>query len=133
MRKWLPETMYISYMHIAIVLVNPQKAVRSRLLLSKLQWIRRGSAAYELKNGNDIYLSWESVTNADNYKVYQIVDGQKVLKSTVSPATAVLANVPAGDYTYEVHANSARFGESAEWALRFHCRSFFRLCKHRRI
>lgn len=84
------------------------------LTIEQVTMDKPSSAAYELKNGNDIYLSWESVANADDYKIYQIVDGQKVLKRTVSPTTAAFANMPAGDYTYEVHANSARFGESVE-------------------
>lgn len=84
------------------------------LTIEQITMNKPSNAAYELKNGNDIYLSWGSVTNADNYKVYQIVDGQKILKSTVSSTAAVFTNMPAGDYTYEVHANSVRFGESEE-------------------
>ncbi len=73
-----------------------------------------GNFAYKFQNINDIVLTWGSVTNATNYKVYQIVDGQKVLKSTVTGTTVTYTNMPAGDYVYEVHSYSDRFGESAE-------------------
>ncbi|MED4780007.1 OmpL47-type beta-barrel domain-containing protein [Brevibacillus choshinensis] len=73
-----------------------------------------GNFAYTIKNGNDIVLSWGSVTNANNYKVYQIIDGQKVLKSTLTGTTATYGNMPAGDYSYAVYSYSTRFGESAE-------------------
>ncbi|MEM1502953.1 hypothetical protein RG959_05970 [Domibacillus sp. 8LH] len=72
------------------------------------------NAAYKIQNGNDIALSWSSVANATNYKVYQIVDGEKVLKSTVTGTAVTYTNMNAGEYTYEVHAYSDRFGESAE-------------------
>ncbi|WP_309088937.1 OmpL47-type beta-barrel domain-containing protein [Domibacillus sp.] len=68
----------------------------------------------KIQNGNDIALAWSSVTNATSYKVYQIVDGEKLLKSTVTGTAATYTNMSAGDYTYEVYAYSDRFGESAE-------------------
>ncbi|MBB6447293.1 OmpL47-type beta-barrel domain-containing protein [Bacillus benzoevorans] len=73
-----------------------------------------GNLTYKIQNGNDVVLNWESVEYANSYKVYEIVDEQKVLKSTVSPLTATLSNVPAGDHTYIVHAVSTRFGESQD-------------------
>ncbi len=73
-----------------------------------------GNLTYKIQNSNDIALSWESVSNATNYKVYQIIDGQKVLKSTVTGTTVTYTNMPAGDYVYEVYSYSDRFGESVE-------------------
>ncbi|PWK14983.1 OmpL47-type beta-barrel domain-containing protein [Tumebacillus permanentifrigoris] len=70
--------------------------------------------AYKLQNGNDIVLTWDAVSNANNYKVYQIVNGQKVLKNTVTGTTVSYTNLPAGDYAYEIHSVSTRLGESAE-------------------
>ena len=70
--------------------------------------------AYKIQNGNDIVLSWGSVSNATSYKVYQIIDGEKVLKSTITGTTVTYTNMPAGDYVYEVYSYSDRFGESAE-------------------
>ncbi|TCP57937.1 hypothetical protein EV586_102384 [Tumebacillus sp. BK434] len=67
----------------------------------------------KIVNGNDIVLTWDAVANNTNYKVYQIVNGQKVLKSSPTAATVTFANSAAGDYTYEVSSYSARFGESA--------------------
>lgn len=71
---------------------------------------------YKIQNGNDIVLNWSTAENASNYKVYQIIDGQKVLKSTVTGTTVTYANMPAGNYQFEVYTNSTRFGESAEGA-----------------
>ncbi|WP_042478701.1 OmpL47-type beta-barrel domain-containing protein [Bacillus ndiopicus] len=71
---------------------------------------------YTAANINDVTLSWDTVTYATNYKVYQVLNGQKVLKSTVTTPKATFTNLPAGDYTYEIHAFSSRFGESAESA-----------------
>ncbi|MET3698045.1 hypothetical protein SAMN05877753_107105 [Bacillus oleivorans] len=71
---------------------------------------------YKIQNGNDIVLNWSSAENATNYKVYQNIDGQKVIKSTVTGTTVTYANMPAGNYQFEVYTNSTRFGESAEGA-----------------
>ncbi|MCL6601867.1 MAG: hypothetical protein K6T94_03250 [Paenibacillus sp.] len=73
-----------------------------------------GNFTYKVQNGNDLVLSWDSTVNAGYYKVYQVNNGQKVLKSTSSAAFVTFSNVPAGDYTYEVHSFSTRFGESQE-------------------
>ncbi|MBM7871679.1 fibronectin type 3 domain-containing protein [Clostridium pascui] len=70
--------------------------------------------AYKINNGNDIVLSWGAVPNAISYKIYQITNGQRVLKSTVTGTTVTYANMPAADYSYEVHSYSTSFGESAE-------------------
>jgi large repetitive protein len=63
-------------------------------------------------NGNDITLRWIGATYANSYKVYQIIDGEKVLKTTVSGTSAVFANMPEGNYEFEIHSFSSRFGES---------------------
>lgn len=68
---------------------------------------------YNIKNGNDLVLTWEAAENADSYKIYQLVDGQKVLKSTVTGTAVTYTNRPAGDYSYEVYSYSTRFGQSA--------------------
>jgi large repetitive protein len=70
--------------------------------------------AYAIKNGNDIALTWDAMPNATSYKVYQISNGQKVLKSTVTGTSVTYANQPVGDYTFEVKSFSSSFGESAE-------------------
>ncbi|MFD2129070.1 OmpL47-type beta-barrel domain-containing protein [Paenibacillus xanthanilyticus] len=70
--------------------------------------------AYRLLNLNDVILTWTASANAESYKVYQMVDGRKVLKSTVSGTSATYTLQPAGNYEYVVHAYSSRFGESSE-------------------
>jgi len=67
---------------------------------------------YKIQNGNDIVLNWSAAENANNYKIYQIVDGEKVLKSTVTGTTVTYTNLAAGSYQFELHTNSTRFGES---------------------
>ncbi|RFU60941.1 Ig-like domain repeat protein [Bacillus sp. V59.32b] len=71
-------------------------------------------ASYKIQNGNDIALTWTAAANANNYKVYQVINGEKVLKSTAAGTTVTYANLPAGDYEYVIHSNSTRFGESQE-------------------
>ncbi|WP_227937256.1 OmpL47-type beta-barrel domain-containing protein [Alkalihalobacillus deserti] len=69
---------------------------------------------YKIQNGNDIALSWEAVSNANSYKVYQVENGEKVLRSTIKGTSVTYANKPEGEYHYEVHSLSTRFGESVE-------------------
>ncbi len=69
---------------------------------------------YKIQNENDIVLNWEAVDYANSYKVYEVIDGEKVLQSTVSTLTTTFSKVPAGNHIYEVHAVSTRFGESPE-------------------
>ncbi len=67
---------------------------------------------FKIQNINDVVLSWNAVPNANNYKIYEILNGEKVLRSTVTGTTVTYTNLPAGEYTYVVHSNSTRFGES---------------------
>lgn len=78
------------------------------------EMLHPANLTYKIQNGNDIVLTWDAAANANSYKIYQIVDGQKVLKSTVTGTTATYANQPAGDYSYEVYSYSTRFGQSAQ-------------------
>ena len=73
-----------------------------------------GNFSYTVNNDKDIVLSWASVPNATNYRIYQVINGQKVLKSTVTRTTTTFYNMTAGDYTYEVHSYSTTYGESIE-------------------
>ncbi|MEH7235795.1 OmpL47-type beta-barrel domain-containing protein [Bacillus sp. JJ1562] len=70
--------------------------------------------SYQLLNLNDIKLTWNSAPNATSYKIYQIIDGEKVLKSTVSTTTTTYSKSEAGEYEFEIHSYNARFGESLE-------------------
>ncbi|ACL75029.1 OmpL47-type beta-barrel domain-containing protein [Ruminiclostridium cellulolyticum] len=73
-----------------------------------------GNFSYTVNNGKDIVLNWTSVPNATNYRIYQVINGQKVLKSTVTRTTVTFTNMTAGDYTYEIHSYSTTYGESKE-------------------
>ncbi|MDR7080077.1 uncharacterized protein YjiK [Neobacillus niacini] len=71
-----------------------------------------GNLNLSITNGNDGALSWSKVDYATNYKVYQIIDGSRVLlKQTTYPQLS-LPNMEEGNYIYEVTAYSDRFGES---------------------
>ena len=69
---------------------------------------------YKIQNVNSVVLTWEAASYANSYKVYELVDGQEVLKTTVTTLTATISNVSVGDHTYVVHSVSTRFGESKE-------------------
>jgi hypothetical protein len=68
--------------------------------------------AQSISNGNDITLRWNGATYATAYKLYRIVDGQRTLVKTQTGASLTLTNQPEGNYSYEVHSYSDRFGES---------------------
>nr|MBA5584616.1 hypothetical protein [Anaerobacillus isosaccharinicus] len=82
--------------------------------VSDITMVAPSNFKYTLQNVNDIVLSWDSVPHATNYKVYQLVDGEKILTSTVTSTNVKYTNMPSGDYIYEVHSNSDRFGESEQ-------------------
>ncbi|UUZ92551.1 hypothetical protein LJK87_45715 [Paenibacillus sp. P25] len=86
---------------VQVNVVNPTMAAPSGLTSS-------------VSGSDDLTLRWNTATYATSYKVYQIIDGQKVLKNTVTSTSVTFANLPAGSYTYEVHSFSDRFGESAD-------------------
>ncbi|WP_210367205.1 hypothetical protein [Bacillus sp. REN3] len=69
-------------------------------------------ASARVINFNDIVLSWGRVDYANSYKIYQIIDGEKVLKNTVTGTSVTFSKQPAGEYQYEIHSHSDRFGES---------------------
>jgi fibronectin type 3 domain-containing protein len=92
------------------------EGIQTALTVGEVVMSAPGNFAYKIQNANDIVLTWTVAPNATAYKVYQIVDGQKVLKSTVSGTTVTYTNLAAGDYTYEIHSNSTRYGESVDGA-----------------
>ncbi len=57
-------------------------------------------------------LSWDASPYATSYKVYQIINGEKVLKNTVTGTSVTYSNMASGEYNYVVHSYSSRFGES---------------------
>lgn len=90
---------------------------RVNLIIGEVTMKPPSNITYTIANGNDIVLKWDAATNATSYKVYQIINGQKVLKSTVTTTSVTYANSSSGDYAYEIHSVSSRFGESAEGSL----------------
>jgi large repetitive protein len=84
---------------IEVNLIHPDMLIPTNLKLS-------------ITNGNDGVLSWNIVEYATNYKVYQIIDGSRVLlKQTPYPQISI-PNMEEATYIYEVTAFSDRFGES---------------------
>ncbi|WP_462410721.1 OmpL47-type beta-barrel domain-containing protein [Neobacillus sp. Marseille-QA0830] len=72
-----------------------------------------GNLKFSITNGNDGALSWGKVDYATNYKVYQIIDGSRVLLKQTPYQQFSFTNMEEGNYIYEVTAFSDRFGESA--------------------
>jgi hypothetical protein len=68
-------------------------------------------------NGNDLFLKWPEATFASGYNIYQIDNGVKKLLYTTDRTSRSFANLPAGDYQYEVTSFSDRFGESKTGSL----------------
>ena len=66
-----------------------------------------------VRNGNDLFLQWSEVEFATGYNIYRVVNGEKALVKTTDRLNWNFPNLPAGDYVYEVHSVSNRFGESA--------------------
>ncbi|MUT64729.1 hypothetical protein [Paenibacillus sp. NEAU-GSW1] len=90
------------------------EGAQANLTLEAVTLAPPANLAYKLQNANDVVLTWTAAANANSYKIYQVINGQKVLKSTVTGTTATYTNQPAGEYIYEVHSVSSRFGESIE-------------------
>ncbi|MFC3209829.1 OmpL47-type beta-barrel domain-containing protein [Planomicrobium okeanokoites] len=70
------------------------------------------SSSITVMNGSDLFLRWSEVEFATGYKVYQVINGTKKLVLTTDRLNRLFPNMPAGDYVYEVHSFSDRFGES---------------------
>ncbi|MFX4262793.1 OmpL47-type beta-barrel domain-containing protein [Pelotomaculum propionicicum] len=87
---------------------------RASLTLDTVTLAAPANFTYKIQNANDVVLTWSSATNATGYRVYQVIDGQKVLKSSPTGTSVTYAKQPEGNYIYEVHSYSDRFGESAE-------------------
>jgi large repetitive protein len=84
------------------------------LTVSSVVMVPPTNAVSTVKNQNDIVLSWDAALNSDSYEVYQIIDGERVLKSTVTGTSVTYTNMPEGDYSYQVYSYNNRFGESSE-------------------
>ncbi|MBU7594576.1 fibronectin type III domain-containing protein [Metabacillus halosaccharovorans] len=93
-----------------------EKGSKVALTLTGLTMDAPTDLNYSIANGNDMILKWTGVQNANNYKIYQVIDGEKILQRTVSGTTATFSNMAAGEYQYEVYSNSTLFGESPEGA-----------------
>ncbi|WP_075619451.1 OmpL47-type beta-barrel domain-containing protein [Paenisporosarcina indica] len=65
-----------------------------------------------VRNGNDLFVKWTEVEFATGYNIYQIKDGVKKFLYNTENTSRTFANLPAGDYQYEVTSVSDRFGES---------------------
>lgn len=89
---------------IEVPLIHPDVLVPGNLNLS-------------ITNGNDGTLTWNKVNYATNYKVYQIIDGSRVLLTQTPYPQLSLPNMEEGNYIYEVTGYSDRFGESASARL----------------
>ncbi|MDF2902977.1 MAG: hypothetical protein K0S25_615 [Bacillus sp. (in: firmicutes)] len=71
-----------------------------------------GNLKLAITNGNDGTLTWNKVDYSTKYKVYQILDGSRVLLNETTFPQLSLPNMEEGNYIYEVTSYSDRFGES---------------------
>ena len=69
--------------------------------------------SYELKNETSVVLNWESAPYAHYYKVYEVIDGKRILKTNTTALTFTLNNVSEAIHKYEVTAYSSSMGETA--------------------
>jgi hypothetical protein len=67
-----------------------------------------------IRNGNDILLRWDESEFVTEYKLYQVVDGQKELVKTTDRTSFLLRDMPEGEYVFELSSYSDRFGESEQ-------------------
>jgi large repetitive protein len=67
---------------------------------------------YTISNINDVTLKWNSVPEAKEYKVNEIINGQKVTIGTVTRTTRTITNLSKGEHIFEVVTVTERFGES---------------------
>lgn len=85
---------------------------RIKLTLTHPEMAAPEDLSVTVRNGNDLFLKWSEVEFATGYNIYQIKDGIKELVLTTDRLNRTFANMPEGDYVYEVHSLSDRFGES---------------------
>jgi large repetitive protein len=65
-------------------------------------------------NVDTIYLKWNKAEYATSYKLYQIINGERVFVADINNTYKAINNLPEGDYVYEITSYSDRFGESVE-------------------
>jgi large repetitive protein len=68
--------------------------------------------SYSLSNINNITLNWSSVQEANFYRLYEIIDGQKNFIGITYKTSKEFLNATEGEHTYEIASVSDRFGES---------------------
>jgi uncharacterized protein YjiK len=67
---------------------------------------------YKIENGNDLRFDWQRVNFATNYKVYEVVDGERKLLTTTRLNSHLISNISEERHVYEVTTFNDRFGES---------------------
>lgn len=92
-------------------------AAQAELALVHPEMAPPESVNISVMNGNDLYLKWPEAAFASGYNIYQIDNGVKKLLFTTDRTNRMFANLPAGEYQYEVTSFSDRFGESKTGSL----------------
>ncbi|WP_423799770.1 OmpL47-type beta-barrel domain-containing protein [Neobacillus sp. SAB-20_R2A] len=65
-----------------------------------------------ISNVNNIIFSWQKVSYATSYNLYEIVDGERKLISNSTEQSFYLPNLTEGEHVYELTSYSSKFGES---------------------
>lgn len=74
---------------------------------------------YKVENGNDITLSWQVDYKVEEYRLYQIGDGNRKLLLAKKAGQYKMSDLPEGHYSFEVASFSEEFGESSPISLSF--------------
>jgi large repetitive protein len=88
--------------------------IKFSVVYPKLTAPQRFSATIE--NGNGVLLKWDPVQYSTSYRIFEIINGERVLKATTPWTSQRLSGLTEGEHTFEVSAFNDRFGESSERA-----------------
>ena len=74
---------------------------------------------HKVENGNDVTLSWQVDYKVEEYRLYQIEDGNRQLLLAKKAGQYKMSDLPEGQYSFEVASFSEEFGESSPISLSF--------------
>lgn len=74
---------------------------------------------HKVENGNDVTLSWQVDYKVEEYRLYQIEDGNRKLHLEKKAGQYKMSNLPEGQYRFEVTSFSEELGESSPISLSF--------------
>ncbi|WP_139368107.1 OmpL47-type beta-barrel domain-containing protein [Priestia abyssalis] len=73
------------------------------------------SSAVPSVEGDDLTLTWSTVSGAESYNVYEVVDGELVLVGNVTGTSSIIKDLEAGDHEFRIVPVSDSGVEGAEY------------------